>query len=71
VDARQRGFRRTLCPAPTVIRKDAGVGLKASQETLARRAALSDAAENNLAGRAPPIEVDRALNGLLERIGAH
>ncbi len=34
-------------------------------------AALSDAAENNLAGRAPPIEVDRALNGLLERIGAH
>jgi len=34
-------------------------------------AALSDAAENNLAGRAPPMEVDRALNGLLERIGAH
>jgi len=31
-------------------------------------AALSDAAENNLAGRAKAIEVERALNRLLERI---
>jgi CheY-like chemotaxis protein len=31
-------------------------------------AALSDAAENNLAGRAKPMEVERALNRLLERI---
>lgn len=31
-------------------------------------AALSDAAENNLAGRAKPIEVERALNRLLKRI---
>ena len=31
-------------------------------------AALSDAAENNLAGRAKPVEVERALNRLLERI---
>jgi CheY-like chemotaxis protein len=31
-------------------------------------AALSDAAENHLAGRAKPIEVERALNRLLERI---
>jgi CheY-like chemotaxis protein len=30
--------------------------------------ALSDAAESNLAGRAQPIEVERALNRLLERI---
>jgi hypothetical protein len=34
-------------------------------------AALSDAAENNLAGRAKPIEVERALNRLLERIALH
>jgi CheY-like chemotaxis protein len=34
-------------------------------------AALSDAAENNLAGRVPPIEVERALNRLLERIASH
>jgi CheY-like chemotaxis protein len=31
-------------------------------------AALSDAAERNLAGRAKPIDVERALNRLLERI---
>ena len=31
-------------------------------------AALSDAAERNLAGRAPPLDVERALNRLLERI---
>jgi uncharacterized membrane protein YjfL (UPF0719 family) len=31
-------------------------------------AALSDAAQNNLAGRAKPIDVERALNRLLERI---
>ncbi len=31
-------------------------------------AALSDAAENHLAGRGGPIEVERALNRLLERI---
>jgi hypothetical protein len=34
-------------------------------------AALSDAAEDNLAGRAPPIEVEHALNRLLDRIAAH
>ncbi len=34
-------------------------------------AALSDAAQNNLAGRAKPIEVERALNRLLERIEVH
>jgi CheY-like chemotaxis protein len=34
-------------------------------------AALSDAAENNLAGRAKPIEVERAINRLLERIAVH
>lgn len=33
-------------------------------------AALSDAAEGSLAGRAKPIEVERALDRLLERIGA-
>jgi CheY-like chemotaxis protein len=33
-------------------------------------AALSAAAESNLAGRAKPIEVERALNRLLERISA-
>ena len=33
-------------------------------------AALSAAAENNLAGRAKPIEVERALNRLLERIAS-
>jgi len=49
VDARQRGFRRTLCPAPTVIRKDAGVGLKASQETLARR--RKNALDGNVAAQ--------------------
>jgi len=32
--------------------------------------ALSDAAEGSLAGRAKPIEVERALDRLLERIGA-
>ncbi len=31
-------------------------------------AALSDVAESNLAGRAQPIEVERALDRLLERI---
>jgi hypothetical protein len=31
-------------------------------------AALSDAAERNLAGRAKPLDVERALNRLLERI---
>ena len=34
-------------------------------------AALSDAAEGSLAGRAKPIEVERALNRLLERIAPH
>jgi CheY-like chemotaxis protein len=34
-------------------------------------AGLSDAAEDNLAGRAPPVEVERALNRLLDRIAAH
>jgi CheY-like chemotaxis protein len=34
-------------------------------------AALSDAAANNLAGRAKPIEVERALDRLLERIASN
>jgi len=34
-------------------------------------AALSDAAESHLAGRAKPIEVEHALNRLLERIAPH
>jgi CheY-like chemotaxis protein len=34
-------------------------------------AALSDAAQSHLAGRTKPIEVERALNRLLERIGPH
>jgi CheY-like chemotaxis protein len=34
-------------------------------------AALSDAAESNLAGRAKPIEVERAINRLLERIASN
>jgi CheY-like chemotaxis protein len=33
--------------------------------------ALSDAAQSHLAGRAKPIEVERALNRLLERIAVH
>jgi hypothetical protein len=33
-------------------------------------AALSAAAEKNLAGRAKPVEVERALNRLLQRISA-
>src|SRR5579871_318277 len=34
-------------------------------------AALADAAQSGLAGRAAPIEVERALNRLLERIAVH
>ncbi len=67
----QRHSKATLTRIPEIAHSLAGAGgIYGFAGITCASAALSDAAENNLAGRAPPIEVDRALNGLLERITA-
>ena len=68
----QRPSKATLTRIHEIAHSLAGAGgIYGFAGITCASAALSDAAENNLAGRAQPIEVDRALNGLLERIGAH
>ncbi len=63
--------RETLVTINAIAHSLAGAGgIYGFAGITSASAALSEAAERNLAGRARPIEVERALNRLLERIAS-
>lgn len=69
IDLEQRRTEPALMRINAIAHSLAGAGgIYGFAGITCASAALSDAAENNLAGRAKPIEVERAINRLLERI---